>query len=83
MQDIEVFVMQAKLARPDLLLLISLLLAILLTPVLDHGDWRRLTLGGCYVHTSRHIHFAGVRDKRVGVADGAVGVGQCDLYGGE
>ncbi len=37
--------MQAKLrSRPDLLLLLSLLLAILLTPVLDHGDWGRLVL---------------------------------------
>jgi hypothetical protein len=37
--------MQAKLqSRPDLLLLLSLLLAILLTPVLDHGHWSRLVL---------------------------------------
>jgi len=39
--------MQAKLqARPDLLLLLSLLLAILLTPVLDRDGWRRLVLAG-------------------------------------
>ena len=31
-------------SRPDLLMLLSLLLAILLTPVLDHGDWRVLVL---------------------------------------
>ena len=31
--------------RPDLLLLLSLLLDLLLIPVLDHGDWRRLLLG--------------------------------------
>jgi len=31
-------------SRPDLLLLLSLLLAILLTPVLDHGNWSRLVL---------------------------------------
>ena len=31
-------------SRPDLLLLLSLLLAILLTPVLDHGKWGRLAL---------------------------------------
>ena len=38
--------MQSKLeSRPDLLLLLSLLTAILLTPVLDHGDWRLLVLG--------------------------------------
>jgi len=38
--------MSAKLQlRPDLLLLLSLLLVILLNPVLDHGDWRRLLLG--------------------------------------
>ena len=38
--------MSAKLQlRPDLLLLLSLLLVILLNPVLDHGDWRRLVLG--------------------------------------
>lgn len=37
--------MQTKLqSRPDLLLLLSLLIAILLTPVLDHGDWRVLVL---------------------------------------
>jgi Ion channel len=32
--------------RPDLLLLLSLLLVILLYPVLDHGNVRRLILGG-------------------------------------
>ena len=31
-------------SRPDLLLLLSLLLAILLTPVLDHSDWGRQVL---------------------------------------
>src|SRR5580658_8343866 len=37
--------MEAKLhSRPDLLLLLSLLLAILLTPVLDQGNWHRLVL---------------------------------------
>src|ERR1700733_4472014 len=37
--------MQAKLqSRPDLLLLLSLLLAILLTPVLDRGNGSRLVL---------------------------------------
>ena len=37
--------MQPKLhSRPDLLLLLSLLLAILLTPVLDQGNWSRLVL---------------------------------------
>jgi hypothetical protein len=37
--------MQAKLqSRPDLLLLLSLLLAILLTPVLEQGNWSRLVL---------------------------------------
>jgi len=37
--------MQAKLqSRPDLLLLLSLLLLILLTPAMDHGGWRRLVL---------------------------------------
>ena len=37
--------MKAKLqSRPDLVLLLSLLLAIVLTPVLDHGSWRRLVL---------------------------------------
>lgn len=37
--------MQVKFqARPDLLLLLSLLLAILLTPVLDRGGWHRLVL---------------------------------------
>ena len=37
--------MQAKFeSRPDLLLLMSLLLAILLTPVLDQGKWGRLVL---------------------------------------
>lgn len=38
--------MSAKLRfRPDLFLLLSLLLIIVLNPVLDHGDWRRLVLG--------------------------------------
>ena len=37
--------MQAKFqGRPDLLLLLSLLFAILLTPVLDRDDWRRMVL---------------------------------------
>ena len=37
--------MNAKLqSRPDLLLLLSVLMAILLTPVLDHGNWGRLVL---------------------------------------
>ena len=37
--------MPAKLRlRPDLLLLLSLLLLILLSPALDHGHWRRLVL---------------------------------------
>ena len=31
-------------SRPDLFLVLSLLLAILLTPVLDHDGWRRLVL---------------------------------------
>jgi len=31
--------------RPSSFLLLSLLLVILLNPVLDHGDWRRLVLG--------------------------------------
>jgi hypothetical protein len=30
---------------PDLFLLLSLLLVILLNPALDHGGWRRLALG--------------------------------------
>jgi hypothetical protein len=39
--------MQTKLhSRPDLLLLLSLLLAILLTPELDRDGWRRLVLAG-------------------------------------
>src|SRR5215469_12952869 len=39
------YCMQMKLrSRPDLLLLMSLLLAILLTPVLDQGTWSRLVL---------------------------------------
>ena len=37
--------MNAKLqSRPDLLLLLSLLVAILLTPMLDHDNWGRLVL---------------------------------------
>jgi hypothetical protein len=46
MRSIEDLHMSAKLQlRPDSLLLLSLLLVILLNPVLDHGDWRRLVLG--------------------------------------
>jgi voltage-gated potassium channel Kch len=42
---VEVFSLNAKLqSRPDLLLLLSVLLAILLTPVLDHGNRSRLAL---------------------------------------
>jgi hypothetical protein len=38
--------MQAELhSRPDLSLLLSLLLVILLNPVMDHGNWRRFLLG--------------------------------------
>lgn len=38
---------QAKLrSRPDLLLLLSLLLLILLNPVMDHADWRGPVLAG-------------------------------------
>jgi uncharacterized membrane protein len=45
MRSIEDLYMSAKLQlRPDLFLLLSLLLVILLNPVLDHGDWRRLVL---------------------------------------
>ena len=37
--------MQAKLhSRPDLLLLLSLLLVILLNPMMDHSGWRRVVL---------------------------------------
>jgi hypothetical protein len=37
--------MQTKLhSRPDLLLLLSLLLVILLSPAMDHSDWRRAVL---------------------------------------
>lgn len=42
---VEVFSLNAKFqSRPDLLLCLSLLVAILLTPVLDHGNWGRLVL---------------------------------------
>jgi hypothetical protein len=42
---VDVFSMNAKpQSRPDLLLLLSLLLAILLTPVLNQDNWRRLVL---------------------------------------
>src|ERR1700741_1514771 len=42
---VEVFSLNAKLqSRPDLLLLLSLFVAILLTPVLNQDNWRRLML---------------------------------------
>ena len=42
---VEVFPLNAKVqSRPDLLLLLSLLAAILLTPVLNQDNWRRLVL---------------------------------------
>ena len=42
---VEVFSLNAKSkSRPDLLLLLSLLVAILLTPVLNQDNWRRLVL---------------------------------------
>jgi hypothetical protein len=37
---------------------------------------------GSDVHTSRLIHCPVVADKKMGVAVGSVGVGQCDLCGG-
>ena len=37
--------LQKAQTRPDLLLLLSLLLVILIHPLLDHGDFRRLVLG--------------------------------------
>jgi hypothetical protein len=46
MRSIEDLHMPVKLQlRPDLFLLLSLLLVILLNPGLDHGGWRRLVLG--------------------------------------
>ena len=43
----EVFSLKPKLtSRPDLVLLLSLLMAILLTPVLNQGNWSRLVLAG-------------------------------------
>ena len=45
MRVVEVFSLNANLkSRPDLLLLLSLLAAILLTPVLNQDNWRRLVL---------------------------------------
>jgi Ion channel len=42
---VEAFSLNAKVqSRPDLLLLLSLLVAILLTPVLNQDNWRRLVL---------------------------------------
>src|ERR1700740_399025 len=42
---VEVFSLNPKVqSRPDLLLLLSLLVAILLTPVLNQDNWRRLVL---------------------------------------
>jgi hypothetical protein len=38
--------LQKEQTRPDLLLLLSLFLVILIHPLLDHGDFRRLVLGG-------------------------------------
>ena len=44
---VEAFSLNAKLqSRPDLLLLLSLLAAILLTPLLNQDNWRRLVLAG-------------------------------------
>ena len=44
---VEAFSLNAKLqSRPDLLLLLSLLVAILLTPLLNQDNWRRLVLAG-------------------------------------
>ena len=44
MQSIENHMSAKPQLRPGLLLLLSLLLVILLTPALDHGGWRRLVL---------------------------------------
>ena len=44
MRVVEVLMEKKLHSRPDLLLLLSLLLVILLNPVMDHGDWRRPVL---------------------------------------
>ena len=76
--------MQTKLhSRPDLLLLLSLLLVILLSPAMDHSDWRRPVFAALIfipvVLCHRHV----VANKSVGVAVGSVDVGRSHLPGGE
>jgi hypothetical protein len=64
--------MPAKLRlRYDLLLLLSLLLVIVLTPVLDHGDWRRLVLGAI-LFLPVILSTVRLADKSVDVASGAI-----------
>ena len=79
----EVFSLNAKLqSRPDLLLLLSLLVAILLTPALNQDNWRRLVLAAV---TFIPIVLSIVRlsqVKKVGVAVGSVGIRQCGFCGG-
>jgi len=76
--------MQAKLdSRPDLLLLLSLLLVILLNPMMDHSDWRRLALAAL---TFTPVILSTVRlclIKSVGAAIGSVDVGQSYLSRGK
>ncbi|HWY67222.1 MAG TPA: hypothetical protein VNX88_01080 [Terriglobales bacterium] len=58
--------MRAKLqSRPDLLLLLSLLVAILLTPVLDQGNWGRLVLGVLYIAITVALLVGRFRNERL------------------
>lgn len=69
--------MQANLrARPDLLLLLSLLLVILLNPMMDHGDWRRVVLAALTFTPVIFIHGHIVANKSLGVALGSPDVGR-------
>jgi hypothetical protein len=76
MRFIEALSLRAKLqSRPDLLLLLSLLMAILLTPVLDQSNWNRLVLSAV---TLIPIVLSIIRLSQVkglGVAFGSVGFG--------
>ena len=60
-------------SRPDLLLLLSLLLAILLTPVLDHDGWRRLVLAVVTFMLRERIASGTLRCRRTVIAGRLVG----------
>ncbi len=68
-------------SRPDLLLLLSLLLVILMYPVLDHGDFRRLILGVLMFVPVLLATVTAIGEKGLGVALGSADGGHIHSSG--